>query len=281
MYKMSASSVSNDTSMTTAAETAPTTSHTFYRTWYAQNSPAPSTANPVWRAYVRRLQALIETFRRTHATEPTALEIGSGGGQLQHLVGRYVGLDVAPSAARFTARPFVAASAFALPFADASFDLVWSIWTLEHVIDPQQMLSEMVRVTRPGGSIYLCAAWFVPDWTLRRDAVARQRFRGLPGRILAAARAPRRWLAWPFIWLTRVRWLWQRQMPHLRYGLLLPDYSATHIPDADACVQVEAAAVILWLRTHGATCISHPGWMHILAARHDEPLVFRVGERSH
>jgi ubiquinone/menaquinone biosynthesis C-methylase UbiE len=43
-----------------------------------------------------------------------------------------------------------------LPFADNSFDVVMSAHLLEHLQDPEAALSEMARVTRPGGVIILC-----------------------------------------------------------------------------------------------------------------------------
>lgn len=42
-----------------------------------------------------------------------------------------------------------------LPFADASFDLVWSSEVIEHLADPAFSLDELRRVTRPGGDIIL------------------------------------------------------------------------------------------------------------------------------
>jgi ubiquinone/menaquinone biosynthesis C-methylase UbiE len=44
-----------------------------------------------------------------------------------------------------------------LPFTDASFDVVYSFQVLEHVQDPFGVLSEMWRVLRPGGTLYLNA----------------------------------------------------------------------------------------------------------------------------
>jgi len=43
----------------------------------------------------------------------------------------------------------------ALPFADDTFDYVTSFQTLEHVRDPGQVISEMIRVTRIGGAIHI------------------------------------------------------------------------------------------------------------------------------
>ena len=42
-----------------------------------------------------------------------------------------------------------------LPFADASFDLVWSSEVIEHLADPAASLAELWRVTRPGGELVL------------------------------------------------------------------------------------------------------------------------------
>jgi SAM-dependent methyltransferase len=42
-----------------------------------------------------------------------------------------------------------------LPFPDASFDCVSSHQTLEHVRDPRQCIREMIRVTRPGGTVQI------------------------------------------------------------------------------------------------------------------------------
>jgi SAM-dependent methyltransferase len=50
----------------------------------------------------------------------------------------------------------VRASGTALPFADATFDLVLTVATLHHIADPgdvRRTLAEMVRVARPGGRI--------------------------------------------------------------------------------------------------------------------------------
>src|SRR4030095_1470580 len=47
-------------------------------------------------------------------------------------------------------------SAEALPFPDDSFDVTMSMTVIEEV-DAQQMLAEMVRVTRPGGRVAVIA----------------------------------------------------------------------------------------------------------------------------
>lgn len=52
---------------------------------------------------------------------------------------------------------YSAAAAEALPFRDGAFDLVVCLSTLEHVADVKASLTEMVRVLRPGGGLFLYA----------------------------------------------------------------------------------------------------------------------------
>lgn len=51
-----------------------------------------------------------------------------------------------------------------MPFADGSFDLVYSVATMEHVPDIARAFAEIARVTAPGGTIYSYAA---PLWNSR------------------------------------------------------------------------------------------------------------------
>jgi len=81
-----------------------------------------------------------------------ALDLGCGPADqrppLQSLGFRYVGVDFASDGADFLA------DAHALPFASASFDLVFSYAVLEHLHSPWIALSEVRRILRPGG-------WFI------------------------------------------------------------------------------------------------------------------------
>ena len=48
---------------------------------------------------------------------------------------------------------FEVADALAMPFADDSFDLVWSMESGEHMPDKRQFVSELARVCKPGGTV--------------------------------------------------------------------------------------------------------------------------------
>ncbi|MDI3408269.1 class I SAM-dependent methyltransferase [Streptomyces cavernicola] len=57
----------------------------------------------------------------------------------------------------------VLADGYLLPLADGVADVAFSSNVLEHVDDPATFLSEMVRVTRPGGLIYVSFTnWYSP-----------------------------------------------------------------------------------------------------------------------
>ncbi len=51
---------------------------------------------------------------------------------------------------------FVEADATNLPFADDEFDATTISFGLRNVVEPQKAIAEMLRVTKPGGSIVIC-----------------------------------------------------------------------------------------------------------------------------
>lgn len=58
----------------------------------------------------------------------------------------------------------VVADGYLLPLADGAADVCFSSNVLEHVRDPGTFLSEMVRVTRPGGLIYVSFTNWLSPW---------------------------------------------------------------------------------------------------------------------
>ena len=66
----------------------------------------------------------------------------------------------------------VNASALELPFADASMDVVIASEVLEHIIDDEDALREIARVTKPGGSVVVTVPRRWPEqvcWLLSRE----------------------------------------------------------------------------------------------------------------
>jgi len=77
--------------------------------------------------------------------------------------GDVVGLDVAAemislARSRYPAADFLVGDAHALPFADDSFDAVAMSFGIHHVVDPEQVFAEALRVLRPGAT-YAFTSW--------------------------------------------------------------------------------------------------------------------------
>ncbi len=119
---------------------------------------------------------LIEEFLRWGDVQQASdiLDVGCGiGGSSLYLAEKFnanaTGITLSPvQADRATERAqaaglqtraqFQVADALHMPFADASFDLVWSMESGEHMPDKVQFLQECHRVLKPGG-MFLMATW--------------------------------------------------------------------------------------------------------------------------
>ena len=75
--------------------------------------------------------------------------------------------------------PFVAADALALPLPDASVDAVVISFGLRNTVDPDAVLAEFTRVTRPGGTLVVCE-FSRPTWAPFRRAYTDYLMRALP-----------------------------------------------------------------------------------------------------
>jgi SAM-dependent methyltransferase len=104
--------------------------------------------NPSWQRHVA-CYALTERF----LPPGRIVDLGCGvGHSFDRLAPREtVGVDRDPEALVGQARETVAADMRELPFGDNSFDGAIAAHSLEHVPDPERVLSETVRVVRPAG----------------------------------------------------------------------------------------------------------------------------------
>jgi demethylmenaquinone methyltransferase/2-methoxy-6-polyprenyl-1,4-benzoquinol methylase len=75
--------------------------------------------------------------------------------------------------------PFVAGDALRLPFADERFDAVTISFGLRNVNDVDAALTEMARVTRPGGRLVVCE-FSHPTWRPFRTVYSGYLMRALP-----------------------------------------------------------------------------------------------------
>lgn len=120
------------------------------------------------------------------------LDVGGGPGYFSDAFraagAYYLGLD--PDVGELSARGgygegMIRASGTELPVRTGSVDVCYSSNVLEHVDRPRLMLDEMVRVTRPGGTVFLSfTPWYSPwgghetsPWHFLGGHYARRRFR--------------------------------------------------------------------------------------------------------
>ena len=128
--------------------------------------------------YILEYGKLIEILAET--TERSLLDVGCGGGQAAiRMKERYphlnlTGIDLSEwmiASARQRARNkgyvirFEVADALALPFPDASFEVIYSFGSAKHWPDPLKGFGECWRVLKPGGELLVADA--TSDATLR------------------------------------------------------------------------------------------------------------------
>jgi SAM-dependent methyltransferase len=104
-------------------------------------------------------EAWIDRVVDPAGSPPRVLDLGCGPGgsrerfRARHPGVRWTGLDVhdSPSPPPSRDPDIVLYDGGRMPFADASFDVVFCKQVLEHVADPRQVLGEVARVLAPGG----------------------------------------------------------------------------------------------------------------------------------
>lgn len=98
----------------------------------------------------------------------TVLDVGGGPGffarSFTRAGARYVGVEI-DAADDAPAESFaVRGSGTILPFATNAVDVAYCSNVLEHVGDGDRLLAELVRVTRPGGTIFLSFTPWLSPW---------------------------------------------------------------------------------------------------------------------
>ncbi|WP_457032338.1 demethylmenaquinone methyltransferase [Kitasatospora sp. P5_F3] len=118
----------------------------------------------------------------------TVLDLGAGTGT-SSLPFVEAGADVVPcdfslgmlteGKSRHPELALTAGDATKLPFADDSFDAVTISFALRNVQDTDAALSELYRVTKPGGRVVICE-FSTPTWTPFRTVYTEYLMRALP-----------------------------------------------------------------------------------------------------
>ena len=142
-----------------------------------------------WFVGTRRvIVAALERALGSRLAGGRVLDVGCGTGftltRLPRAV-RSVGLDYSPAALAFArerapASSLVRGSAYALPFADGSFDAVLALDVLEHLDDDLAAARELRRVLAPGGAAIVTVPAFESLWSAHDEALDHRRRYRLP-----------------------------------------------------------------------------------------------------
>lgn len=116
------------------------------------------------------------------AVSQRVLDVGCGTGiwtqQLSRL-GITVGVDYSKEALAFCRTRelsnLLRASACEIPFHSNAFSLVTAFGVIEHIDEDQKMLSELFRVCRPGGYVFLLTSAYRFLWSYHDDFVHHKR----------------------------------------------------------------------------------------------------------
>jgi SAM-dependent methyltransferase len=170
-----------------------------------------------------------------------------------------------------------------MPFADDSFDTAWSIWVFEHVPNPEAALSEVRRVVKDNGVLFLAPQWGVHPWQADGYDVRPYSDFRLGGKLVKAAipaRAILNWFSTPLIRIARgTGWRITGRPTTFRYHRLTPNFQTYWEPDSDAVNSLDFYEMGLWFRSRGdecLTCEQGSSWL----TQTGNPLVIRIHKRA-
>ena len=209
------------------------------------------------------------------------LEVGSGAGLLQDVVADYTGLDISATARSRYHKPFVQADARAIPFKDGEFDMVWTVWVLEHIPNPEQALREMRRVLKPGGLLVLDPAWLCSDLAPNGYPVRPYSDFGLAGKLIKATVPVQTSMSFQVMYMFPIRitrllsWKLLGGPTALHYRPLAANYKDYWMGDSDAVNSIDMFEAYLWFQSRGDECLNAPSLWKLIRLS-DMPLVVRV-----
>jgi ubiquinone/menaquinone biosynthesis C-methylase UbiE len=210
------------------------------------------------------------------------LEIGSGVGYFQDVMGDYTGLDISESVARFYTKRFVLGTATALPFPDNEFDIAFSFYVLEHVPNPEQALREARRVVKSGGYLYLEPSWNCSAFAPQGYAVRPYSDFGVLGKFLKAIEpviSSSAFRATHVIPSRMLRLMVSALGPtRFHYSRITPNYTKYWMSDSDAVNTLDRLETALWFMSRGDECVNcdRPLGLSVFRRASERRLIIRV-----
>ena len=213
--------------------------------------------------------------------ERVILELGCGTGPLSSIHSNYIGLDFSLLALRkfATSATCINGDMQSLPIKDDSVDFIFSWAALEHVPNPEHVLTEVERILKVGGIALLAPAWNVRSWAAK--ALPIRPYRELPwrDRLQKIAIPARNCLVWRAMFaiprrLYREICALRRRPMMFDYKKLSPNLEEYVYTDCDAFTSMDAHAAIIYFKSRNWSILSHNGFIERLMVRH-EPVVVK------
>ena len=167
-----------------------------------------------------------------------------------------------------------------IPFKDKSFDVVFSVFVIEHVVRPHLFLEELIRITKPGGQIIIQC----PDF-FGRLSITSQLLGKYPG--TGSQKLKKGYLLETIKTviigrvLMPVYFLWQLRNAHNKPVFLLNNspscFSYPFAPDVDAVYVTHKGEIFTKLTSLGAKPITLEVGINEIASRNN--LLYLVFER--
>ena len=229
--------------------------------------------------------ASVSAFVRQYGLQKAhILDVGAGLGPLQDIVADYTALELSSELKRFFHKPFVEASATNMPFKDGEFDAIWTINTLEHVPKPEQALSEMRRVLKDQGLLYLQPAWQCRSWAAEGYQARPYSDFDFLGKLIKVSIPLRDSTVYRALYTFPIRLirlttsLVMATPTKFQYNLLKPNYELQWQSDSDAVNSMDPYEVMLWFRSRGDDIVSYEGVIDPFFVR-TGTLIIRINKR--
>ncbi len=208
-------------------------------------------------AAYRIMEEIVGDLENRLNPEAVVVEIGGGVYQRRSAFAykrfrNYFPLDISyTSIKRYNdryAKCGIVADATELPFKNNSVDCIFTHTFLEHPLDPEKVLSEIVRVLKPNGIVVHNDAWFC-RWWQRYGIVGLKPYSNLSAKEkmiwIGAKITELQIIRIPPVLLRRVvDMIFQPKAKRLRYGKLRPNYDLHLGCDEDAANTIDPVDVI-------------------------------------
>jgi ubiquinone/menaquinone biosynthesis C-methylase UbiE len=254
----------------------------FYQNQFSTGAGKPKEEKPDFSKVPKEMNELM-LFLKNRVDE-NAIVLELGGSRYQHRSGypnyifkNYIPLDISYSSIKGYVETYdkygIAADACKLPFKNNSIDVVFTHTFLEHPLKPEDVLSEINRVLKPGGYVIHSDAWNC-RWWQHYGVVGIKKFNELTIKekfiYLAAKFTELKVLRFSAIVLKRFfRLLFQSKKSNieLKYGKLTPNYNLYLYCDEDAASSIDPVDVMLFYGSRNYKIIPEPNLMDKLFFR--------------